>query len=343
MSRPVEDCLLTENQTLLDAMRTIEHGSVGIALLVDKDRHLLGTFTDGDIRRALLNGATLESKAAPFSRKNFTVVEEFSSRADVLDLMQSLLIHQIPILDKSQRVVGVHLLHEIIGVTTRPNWAVIMAGGRGTRLGELTNSTPKPMLRVAGRPILERLIWHLVSFGIRRIFISVNYLGNVIEEYFGDGSRHGCKIEYLREDEPLGTGGALSLLPEKPEHPLIVCNADIVTQADFGGLLHFHESGKYKATIGTRTHTYEVPFGCIQASDGTVTRIDEKPVMAHLISSGIYVIEPELLRDIPKKFYPITSLFEECLKNKAPIGAFEINEDWIDIGQKDQLRQARGE
>lgn len=343
MNSLFENCLLGEKSTLLDAMRVIEHGGTGIGLLVDSEKRLLGTLTDGDVRRALLGGASLDGLAAKFGRQDATVVDSRRSRADVLDLMQSLLIHQIPILDDAGRVVGLHLLHEVIGLSSRQNWAVIMAGGRGTRLGELTQSTPKPLLRVAGRPIIERLVWHLVGFGIRRIFISVNYLGGMIEDYFGDGSRFGCRIEYLREKEALGTGGSLSLLPEIPTEPFLVCNGDLVTQADLAGLLSFHQQGGYLATIGTRTYTHEIPFGCIDAADGLVSRIEEKPVLARLINAGIYVIEPVLLARIPTAFYPITALFESCVARNERIGAFEINDDWIDVGRKDQLKEARGE
>ena len=141
-------------------------------------------------------------------------------RAEVLDIMQARRFEQVPIVDEQGKVIGLHLLHDILGNIARPNWAVVMAGGKGMRLRPLTEKLPKPMIRVAGRPLLERIILHLVSYGIRRIFLSVNHLAPVIEDYFEDGSKYGTKIEYLREDHPLGSGGAISLLPEIPEQAI---------------------------------------------------------------------------------------------------------------------------
>ena len=163
---------------------------------------------------------------------------------------------------------GLHLLHEVLGAAPRSNWAVVLAGGQGQRLRPLTENLPKPMLKVAGRPILERIVLHLVGYGIRRIYLSVNYLAQVIQEHFGDGERFGCRIEYLHEDTPLGTGGCLSLLPEKPAVPLIVLNGDLVTQFDVGKMLEHHTSGRFAMTVGTREHPYTVPFGVVQSEDG---------------------------------------------------------------------------
>jgi NDP-sugar pyrophosphorylase family protein len=216
-----------------------------------------------------------------------------------------------------------------------------MAGGRGTRLGPVTENIPKPMVRVAGRPILERLILHLVGFGIRRIFLSVNYLADVISGHFGDGAKFGCRIEYLRESEPLGTGGALSLLKEKPASPLIVLNGDLVTQVNLADMLDFHGRGRYAATMGVRQYTHQVPFGCVELQGDRVVGLEEKPILDRCVNAGVYVLEPSLLARVPKSAYPITALFEDCLAKKEPVGAFEIREDWIDVGHRDQLKQAQ--
>lgn len=343
-SKPVSQLCLPPDGTLWDALRVIDQGACGICLLVDPQQHLLGTVTDGDIRRALLKGATLQDRVQPHAHTAFTSVHVRTPRAEVLDLMQARQIHQVPILDDEGRLKGLHLLHEIIGSAPRPNWAVIMAGGKGTRLGELTRSTPKPMLKVAGRPILERLVLHLVGSGIRRIFISTNYLAGQIEEHFGDGARFGCRIEYLREqpEEPLGTGGSLALLPEAPTDPIFVCNGDLVTQVDIAGLLEFHREGGQLATIGVRGYTHEIPFGCLEVSDGRVLSLVEKPALSQLINAGIYVLDPTLVTRVPRRHFPITELFEEALRQGDPVGAFEIADEWIDVGQREQLKQARG-
>lgn len=342
MKQNWECCCIGVDASIRDAAEAINRAGLGIALLTDEDRRLLGTITDGDLRRALLAASSLDEKVEPHARRDSTVVGAEVVRGEVLDLMQALLIRHIPIVDSVGRVVGLHLLHETIRTSSLDNWAVIMAGGRGNRLGNLTSHMPKPMLRVAGRPILERLIWHLVGFGIRKIFLSVNYLGALIEQHFGDGRGYGCRIEYLRESEPLGTGGSLALLPETPTNPILVCNGDLVTQADLGSLFRYHAQGGFAATIGVRTHTWEVPFGCVEVQEGEVVSLEEKPVQSRLISAGIYVVEPALLDTIPLTFYPITNLFEDCLQRGDRIGSFEIEEDWIDVGQKEHLQQARG-
>ena len=252
MDDRIQKCCIRETTSLLEAMRTINSAAIGIALVVDDRSRLIGLLTDGDIRRALLNDATLESSVASFVNRKYTAVQPDDDRSHVLDLMQSRYISQIPILDPEGKLVGLHLLREMLGAVSRPNWAVIMAGGKGTRLRPITENLPKPMVKVAGRPILERLVLHLVGFGIKRVFLSVNYLGHIIESHFGDGSKFGCRIDYLREQEEMGTGGALSLLPEKPTSPILILNGDLVTQVNVHKLLEFHREGGYVATLAVR-------------------------------------------------------------------------------------------
>lgn len=342
--QPFSNLCLPPSGTIRNALEVIDKGGEGICLMVDEGQHLLGTITDGDIRRALLKGATLDDCVEPFAKKQFTSVPDDAGRVEVIDLMQARQLNQIPILDKAGRLKGLHLLHEVLGARPRPNWAVIMAGGKGTRLGELTKDTPKPMLKVAGRPILERLVLHLVGNGIRRIFISTNYLAGIIEDHFGDGSRFGCSISYLREspDQPLGTGGSLSLLPEAPGHPVFVCNGDLVTQVDVARLFDFHQDGGFTATIGVRSYAHEIPFGCLEVQDQCVTSIVEKPTVSQLINAGIYILSPEIIARVPRRFFPITELFDEEVRGGGRVGAFEILDEWIDVGQREQLKQARG-
>jgi NDP-sugar pyrophosphorylase family protein len=197
------------------------------------------------------------------------------------------------------------------------------------------------MIKVAGRPILERLVLHLVGCGIRRIFISINYLGHIIENHFGDGSRFGCQIHYLREVEQMGTGGSLALLPEAPTDPLVVLNGDLVTQPNFQRFLEFHERGGYAASIAVRRYLHQVPFGCVRLEGQQVRSFVEKPVVEETINAGTYILSPELVKRVPKRFFPITSLFQECLERNEPVGAWEVDAEWLDVGQKEQLRQAQ--
>ncbi len=338
----LEACVLAPSSTIEDAMRSLDRSGAEISLVVDAEGTLLGTVTDGDVRRALLSGTPLSASAADCMNRNFASVQPSSGRAEVMDLMQARKLSGIPVVDASGRLIGLHLIHEILGRDARPNWAVIMAGGFGSRLWPLTEALPKPMLRVAGRPILERIVLHLVSFGLQRIFIAVHYLGDVIEAHFGDGSRFGCQIEYLRESKPLGTGGALTLLPGRPEHPVLVMNGDLVTQADVGRMLDFHQLEHATATIAVRPHFQTIPFGCVELDGVRVRQMEEKPRIARLVNAGIYVLNPEVLSRIPaSQEYAITDLFTSMLSRDEPVCGFEVEDDWTDVGQKDALREAR--
>ena len=338
----LELCQVLQDGRLLDAMLSLERSAAEIVLIVDRNGRLLGTLTDGDIRRALLKGAKLETPLAPYIRRECISAPPEMPREAVIDLMQALHISQIPVVDEDGQVKGLHLLQSLIGSTELPNWAVIMAGGQGTRLRPLTEHVPKPMLKVAGRPILERLVLHLVGSGIRRVFISINYLGHMIEEHFGNGERFGCRIEYLRESQLLGTGGSLALLPEIPKNPLLVLNGDLVTQMSFAAMLEFHKGEGYVATLGTREYSHVVPFGCVKLESGQIVQFEEKPLLRRYINTGLYVIEPTLLERIPKQeAFPITNLFEDCIARQERLGAFEVEDEWIDVGRRDQLKMAR--
>ncbi len=337
-------CRLRSGQTLRQALQSLDLSALGIVLVDDAQTgKLAGTLTDGDLRRALLGGATLDASVDGFVQRHFVSVAPATSRAEVLDLMQSRWLSQVPIVDADGRLVGLHTLHEILGAAPRPHWAVIMAGGRGERLKPLTDTVPKPMLPVAGRPILERIVLHLVGFGIRRVFLAVNYMADVIETHFRDGAGFGCDIEYLREAQPLGTGGALSLLPEQPGEPLLVLNGDLLTQFDVGRLLTFHTRGGYAATVGIHEYTHTVPFGVVELADDRIHALREKPTEMWATNAGIYAINPELLARIPANtYFPLTALVEDCLERREPVGGFRVDEDWIDVGRRDELDRARG-
>lgn len=344
MKKPFDLCRIRLGQSLLDAFGSLEASALSIVIVEDGAGCVAGTLTDGDIRRALLKGAALENPVDRHIHRAFTSVGPVTSRPEVLDLMQSRRIGQIPILDADGRLVGLHTLHEILGNATKPNWAVVMAGGRGERLRPITESIPKPMVRVAGRPVLERLVLHLVGFGIQEVFLSVNYMSEVIESHFGKGAAFGCRITYLKEEKPLGTGGALSLLPRAPEHPLLVMNGDLLTQFDVSEMLAFHRDGRFKATVGVHEYFHTVPYGVVEHERGRITSIREKPTQSWLANAGIYVFDPGILGRVPKDaYFPLPALVEECLENREPVGAFNIGGDWIDVGHPKELNRARGE
>ncbi len=343
VDRRIELCRVLLSDKLVDAMLALDRSNVQIALVVDENEHMVGTMTDGDIRRALLSGADLQSPILPHIVRNFASVGPSAGRAEVLELMQARSIQQIPVLDDERRLVGLHLIHELLGIVERPNWALIMAGGLGTRLRPLTETVPKPMIKVAGRPILERLVLHLVGFGVRRIFLAVNYLSEIIEQHFGAGELYGCEIEYLREDQPLGTGGALALLPDAPTHPLLCMNGDLMTQFDVGALLDFHDRGRYAATVAVHPYMHTVPFGVVEIDAGRLVKLQEKPTMVWSTNAGIYVLNPQLPLRVPHgKNFPITGLVEDCLVRQERVGAYLLEGDWIDVGRASELDRARG-
>jgi dTDP-glucose pyrophosphorylase len=341
----LRNSIVRADATIADGMRSLDDSMSQIVLVVDGGDRLLGTATDGDIRRALLSGRSLEAPLAPHINQDCFTVPEAAARADVLELMQARQIAQVPVIDSERRVVGLHLLHEIVTTIERPNWAVVMAGGKGTRLGAVTEAVPKPMLRVAGRPILERIVHQLVGSGIRRIYLSVNYMAEVIEQHFRDGHRFGCQIEYLREEKPLGTGGSLALLPggdKRPADSIVVMNGDLVTQANIGRIIDYHERGDHSLTMAVRKYLHQIPYGCVEVDGEDLVGFVEKPTATQLVNAGIYVMNPgclDLLAGAEPTSMP--DLVRRIQASGETARVFEIDDDWIDVGRHDQLEQAR--
>lgn len=341
----MNDVVLPPTAVLRRALEVLDRSGKEIILVCGEGRHLVGTVTDGDVRRALLAGALLEStQLAAVMHRDYTSVSPEAGRAEVLDTMRARGIAQVPVVDSAGTLVGLHTMQEVVGAVERPNAAVLMAGGRGTRLGAITDTIPKPMIRVAGRPILERIVLHLVGFGIREIYLSVHYLSEQIEQHFGDGSAFGCRIRYLREHRPLGTGGCLSLLPERPTHPLLLMNGDLVTQVDVGRILSVHENEGAAATIGIRDHVVDIPFGVVDTdASGAVTDIREKPTIRMPVSAGIYVLAPEVIDMVSSDCeIPVTDLFRRCLAARMRVATCVVEEDWIDVGRPEELLRANG-
>jgi dTDP-glucose pyrophosphorylase len=345
MNERFEHALVNDDAVLRDAMRSLELSGAQIVLVVDGDRRLRGTLTDGDIRRGLLAEATLDAPVADVLNTSYFAVTAGTSRADVLELMQARQVEQVPEVDDANVVVGLHLLTELIAAVERPNAAVLMAGGRGTRLGALTDALPKPMLPVVGRPILERIVLQLVGTGIRRIFLSVNYRAELIEAHFGSGHAFGCVIEYLHEPEALGTAGSLALLPRVPEvlgHPIVVMNGDLITQANVGRLIDFHQAGGQSISLAVRRYVEQVPFGCVEVDGDRLVGFTEKPTTTRLINSGIYVLDPSCL-DVLEGVQHVTmpELIERVRDLGRDVRVLEIDDEWIDVGRPVELTRAR--
>ena len=343
-SKLLATACVPSDATIRQTMQAIDAAGLEIAFVVEGvDRRLVGSVTDGDVRRALLAGARLDDAVLRCANRQCISVPPAAERSEVLDLMRARAFSQIPIVDESAHLVGLHLLREILGSFERPNWALIMAGGRGERLRPLTDTIPKPMIRVAGRPILERLVLHYVGYGIRTVFVAVNYMGRVIQDYFEDGARFGCEIRYLEESRPLGTAGSLSLLPELPQHPLLVTNGDLITDFDVGGILSVHERREAVLTVGLREYRHTVPFGVVEVEDGNVTSVREKPSMVCLANAGVYVLEPRLISRIRKNVEStMPELIDDCLVRNERVVGYSLHGDWIDVGRPTDLHAANG-
>jgi dTDP-glucose pyrophosphorylase len=332
-----------------ESIVAIQDGGANIALAVNNSGVLVGIVTDGDVRRALLDGYDLSDSVEQFIQREPFTVGPSVSRTSVLDLMQARGMSQVPVVDEHGILLGLHLLRELLGQSPRPNIAVILAGGKGLRLMPATNEVPKPMLRVAGRPILERIVTHLVGFGIQRIAIAVGYLHEQIEEHFDDGEKFGCQVRYLREDPatPLGTGGPLAMLEDiypKVDSPVLVLNGDLVTQFNVADLLESHRESGASLTIGAVTYTHEVPFGVLELSNnGLVSAISEKPILEKTVSAGIYACEPRILKGLPRgKFMPMTRIIDECLSRGEGVSIWNCDNEWSDIGRPQDLARAKG-
>lgn len=335
------DTLVSPDNQLRRAVEVIDAAGLQIALVVDQDRRLLGTVTDGDIRRAILRGVSLDAPVTGVMNEAPTTAREQDDREMLLALMRQRKLHQVPVLDAGWRVVGLVVLDDLIGLQSRSNPVVLMAGGLGTRLRPLTDACPKPLLRVGSKPILETILDSFIQHGFFRFFISVNYRAEMIREYFGDGSRWGVEIEYVRESQRLGTAGALSLLPRMPQEPIFVMNGDLLTQLNFVHLLDFHHAHGAKATMCVREYELQVPYGVIETSRHRILDIREKPTERYLVNAGIYVLQPEVLELIPDgKLFDMPDLFRSVIGRGMETAVFPIREYWMDIGQMQDFLRA---
>lgn len=328
--------------TLREVFVAIDRGSRQIALVIDPVGKLVGTVTDGDVRRALLRGATLETPVTEAMQVDFSSIKLGDDPQMARDLMLRRKIHQIPVVDSEQHLIDLVHLDDLVGLTERHTRVFLMAGGLGTRLRPLTETVPKPMLTVSGRPILEQIISSFVDQGFRDFTIALNYKGDMIRDHFEDGSQFNARIEYVQEDKRMGTAGALSLLTSRPEGPLIVMNGDLLTSLRFDSVLRFHEETGARATMCAREYSIQVPFGVIDV-DGTALRgVVEKPTHSHLVNAGIYVLSPDVLDYIePETSLDMPNLFERLIADRKTVSVFPIHEDWIDIGRIEDLERAR--
>jgi dTDP-glucose pyrophosphorylase len=334
---------VVSDSTVREVITAIDRGSLQVALVIELGR-LIGIVTDGDVRRGLLRGETLDAPVVKIMRRDFRSLPESASTAEALALMQRESLHQIPALDEAGRVVHLFLLEDSIKPQRTPNSVVIMVGGEGKRLRPLTYDCPKPMLHVAGKPLLEIIVKKCLDAGFENFYFAVNYLKEQIQSYFQDGSAWGARIQYLEEDKPLGTAGALSLLPRRPDHPFFILNGDILTQVDYTHLLRFHIDHQSAATLCVREHRIQIPYGVVRMNDVKVVELEEKPLLTHYVNAGIYLLNPDMLDLVPKdSFFDMPQLLEAAVQKGKTVCAFPVHEYWLDVGHPETFERAHGE
>ncbi|MCP5372630.1 MAG: NTP transferase domain-containing protein [Hyphomicrobiales bacterium] len=332
--------------SMWEVLAKIDANGEGVALVLDGDRRLLGLVTDGDIRRAILAHADFARPVEEFLKSGTgrRWAETLSApvdatAADLLTLMEVRLVRHLPLLDGDGRVAGLALKEDLAAEPELPLRAVVMAGGLGTRLRPLTEDTPKPLLRVGDKPVIEHIVGQLRNSGVRRVSITTHYQADKIRDHFGDGDGFGVQVSYTHEEEPLGTAGALAMVEDAGE-PLLVINGDILTAVDFRAMLAFHREQAADITIAVRKYDLPVPFGVVEADGPRVTALAEKPVVSHFINAGIYLLEPRVLAMIPRRARTdMTDLIHRLLDGGGMVASFPIHEYWIDIGQmRDYMR-----
>ncbi len=336
-----QKAVLPQNSKIREAIQVLDDASLKIVLVIDTTGALIGTISDGDIRRGLLKGLDLESPIQTILHHDALVVPPNLNRDVVVQLMTANKIQQIPVVDEKMHVVGLHLWDQMNAFTARSNIMVIMAGGKGSRLHPQTENCPKPLLPIAGKPILEHIIERAKVEGFSHFILAIYHLGHMIEEYFGNGDALGVKIEYLREESPLGTAGALSLLNPLPEAAFVVTNGDVVTDIRYGELLDFHIKHGATATMAVRVHEWQNPFGVVQTQGTKIIGYEEKPVSRSHINAGVYVIEPSAIQYLVKSVpCDMPTLFELLQKEEDKVVAYPIHERWLDVGRPDELQKA---
>ena len=339
-----KDILLKPTSTIKEALQIIDSGAMKIALVADEDEKLIGTLSDGDIRRGLLNNLSLADSIESVIFKTPTVCNVEDTKEHILEVAIERKLYQVPIVDNEGRLVGIEEIDELLKPTVKTNRVVLMVGGLGTRLRPLTEHTPKPMLKVGNKPILETIILNFKKYGFTNIILSVSYKSEIIEEYFKDGKEFGVNIEYIHENKRMGTAGALSLIREKLNEPFFVMNGDLLTNINFENMMEYHLSSSAIATMGVREYDFQVPYGVVNVDGENILSIEEKPLYNFFVSGGIYVLDSKVLDFMPNnEFFDMPTLFETIIENKMKSVSFPIREYWLDIGRLEEFEKANNE
>lgn len=343
--KPWRKALVNSSVTLEQSIQVLDKAAMRIALIVGEDDKLLGTLTDGDVRRALLKHLPLNTPVTEVMNTQPKTAEQDWTESRVLAMLEQYELLQIPLVDSEGRVIGLANLHDILNKHRHDNPVFLMAGGFGTRLRPLTNNCPKPMLKVGDKPILEQILLNFVEAGFHRFYISTHYMPEAIRDYFGEGEKWGVSIQYVHEEEPLGTGGALGLLPhDEIDQPLFLMNGDLLTSLNLHSFLEFHERQNGVATMCVREYEHQVPFGVITSEGTLIKSMVEKPVHRFFVNAGIYLLDPTLVKSVaPGTRIDMPTLLEKEIDGGKAVNMFPIHEYWLDIGRMDDFNKAQTE
>ncbi|MEZ8470164.1 nucleotidyltransferase family protein [Vibrio splendidus] len=344
MSHCWQKTLIPESSTIKQALEIINSEALRVAVVVDKEQKLLGMVSDGDIRRGLLNDLTLSDSVVKVMNTSPITGKSGASKESLVELMEQKQILSVPLIDQGGKIVGLETLHSALSKEQYQNPVFIMAGGFGTRLRPLTDNCPKPMLKVGDKPILETVIKSFLKAGFNNFYISTHYMPEQIHQHFGDGSELGVSISYVHEDAPLGTGGALGLLPDSipRDLPLIMINGDVLTKVDFQRLLSFHIENDADATMCVREYDYQIPYGVINGEGNQITSMVEKPIQRFFVNAGIYVVSPRVIQSVEKNLkIDMPTLLERHMEDRQKVLMFPIHEYWLDIGRIDDFNRAQ--
>jgi dTDP-glucose pyrophosphorylase len=327
-----------ELSTIEEVIMNLEKTGLKVALIVDSDGHLAGVVTDGDIRRGFIHGSGIKSSVVEIMNSTPVTVDEDKLPQQVAFMMEELKIQHMPVVDKSMKLIGLHIENRGVDNKLRMNRVVVMAGGKGIRLLPLTENTPKPMVLVAGKPILEHILESLIQQGFSAFTICTNYLGELIKEYFGNGADWGIDIDYLDEVSPLGTAGSIRNLQKIGNLPFIVINSDIISGINMGDLIDFHVENKAVATMAIRPYEMQIPYGVVETEGVDIVSITEKPLYRNQVSTGVYVFEPNVVKLMPSSdVLQMPMLFDHLRISGHRTLAFHFQDRWVDVGTPEDL------
>lgn len=344
MLNDVSKILVQKECTIRQILQTIDNGTKGIVIVVNDENKLLGTITDGDVRRALLSGASLNDKIDNIIHLNPVFIYESTPKEEVKDIFIRKAIKDIPIVNNDNVVVDIISINDLLLTKGKENPVVIMAGGLGSRLKDLTKEIPKPMLKIGDKPILQHVINNFAQYGFNKILVSVNYKAEIIENYFQDGYAYGVKINYIRENKRMGTAGGIRLAKDYIDKDFFVINADIFTNLNMENMMEFHEKNSFDITVGIRKFSYQIPYGVLKLEGNYVKGLVEKPITDYYINGGIYCLNPKVIEFIPMdQYFEITELIQMCINNGLRVGSYEIEGYWMDIGKEEDYNKVNSD